>query len=97
MNEERKQVTKLESFLRGTSHSSALDYPLLSQPSPARRVFRCGVARSHGIPQRLRDGGISECDLPRLAQEAMKVTRLRGNNPRGLSAAATLEIYRPAY
>jgi alcohol dehydrogenase class IV len=50
-----------------------------------------------GIPQRLRDTGVPESDLPRLAQEAMKVTRLLKNNPRELTAADALEIYRAAY
>jgi alcohol dehydrogenase class IV len=50
-----------------------------------------------GIPQRLRDVGIPEADLPRLAQEAMKVTRLLKNNPRELTAAAAEQIYRAAY
>lgn len=50
-----------------------------------------------GIPQRLRDVGIPEADLPRLAQEAMKVTRLLKNNPRELTVADAEQIYRAAY
>ncbi|MDR0901378.1 MAG: iron-containing alcohol dehydrogenase [Opitutaceae bacterium] len=56
-----------------------------------------GLSRACGIPQRLRDTGVPEADLPRLAQEAMKVTRLLKNNPRELTAADALEIYRAAY
>jgi alcohol dehydrogenase class IV len=50
-----------------------------------------------GIPQRLRDVGVPEADLPRLAQESMKVTRLLKNNPRELTAADAEKIYRAAY
>lgn len=50
-----------------------------------------------GIPQRLRDVKVPESDLPRLAAESMKVTRLLKNNPRELTAANAEEIYREAY
>jgi len=50
-----------------------------------------------GIPQRLRDVGVPETDLPRLAQEAMKVTRLLKNNPRELTPSDAEQIYRAAY
>lgn len=55
------------------------------------------LSRACGIPQRLRDTGIPETELPRLAQEAMKVTRLLKNNPRELTAADALGIYKAAY
>jgi alcohol dehydrogenase class IV len=50
-----------------------------------------------GIPQRLRDVGVPAADLPRLATEAMKVTRLLKNNPRELTVADALAIYQAAY
>jgi alcohol dehydrogenase class IV len=56
-----------------------------------------GLSLDCGIPQRLRDVGIPEADLPRLAGEAMKVTRLLKNNPRALTAADAEQIYRVAY
>jgi alcohol dehydrogenase class IV len=34
------------------------------------------------VPRRLRDVGIPEDAIPRLAEAAMKVTRLLANNPR---------------
>jgi len=55
------------------------------------------MARTCGIPQRLRDVGVPESDLPRLAGEAMKVTRLLRNNPRELTAADAEAIYREAF
>jgi alcohol dehydrogenase class IV len=55
------------------------------------------MSRHCGIPQRLRDVGVPEADLPRLAQESMKVTRLLKNNPRDLTAADAEQIYRAAY
>jgi alcohol dehydrogenase class IV len=55
------------------------------------------LSRACGIPQRLRDVGVPEADLPRLARESMKVTRLLKNNPRELTAADAEKIYREAY
>ena len=57
----------------------------------------CEMSRHCGIPQRLREVGVPESDLPRLARESMKVTRLLKNNPRELTAADAEEIYRAAY
>ncbi len=55
------------------------------------------LSRNCGIPQRLRDVGVPEADLPRLAVESMKVTRLLKNNPREVTAADAERIYREAY
>lgn len=55
------------------------------------------MSRNCGIPQRLRDVGVPESDLPRLAGEAMKVTRLLRNNPRALTAQDAEVIYREAF
>ncbi|HVZ65669.1 MAG TPA: iron-containing alcohol dehydrogenase [Lacunisphaera sp.] len=55
------------------------------------------MSRRCGIPQRLRDVGVPEADLPRLARESMKVTRLLKNNPRELTAADAEQIYREAF
>lgn len=55
------------------------------------------MSRNCGIPQRMRDVGVPEADLPRLAGEAMKVTRLLRNNPRELTAADAEAIYREAF
>ena len=50
-----------------------------------------------GLPQRLRDVGIGEADLPRMAADAMKQTRLLVNNPRAVGEADALAIYRAAW
>jgi len=50
-----------------------------------------------GIPLRLRDLGVAAADLPRLATEAMKVTRLLQNNLRALEVADAEAIYRAAF
>lgn len=49
-----------------------------------------------GLPTRLRDVGISESDLDALAEDAMKQTRLLINNPREMTQADALGIYRAA-
>lgn len=50
-----------------------------------------------GLPQRLRDCGIGEEAPPTMASEAMKQTRLLVNNPREVSEADALAIYRAAW
>lgn len=50
-----------------------------------------------GMQVRLRDYDIPETALPRLAQEAMKQTRLLVNNPREVGEADALAIYQAAW
>ncbi|AVR94610.1 iron-containing alcohol dehydrogenase [Pseudoduganella armeniaca] len=54
-------------------------------------------ARNTGIERTLREVGVMESDLDRLADEAMLQTRLLGNNPRELMRADAWAIYRAAY
>ena len=49
------------------------------------------------LPVRLRDHGVGESDLPTLAADAMLQTRLLVNNPREVSEAEALALYRQAY
>lgn len=69
--------------------------PAATAEAGLRRLVE--MSKNCGIPQRLRDVGVPEADLPRLAQEAMKVTRLLKNNPRDLTAADAEKIYREAF
>ena len=55
------------------------------------------LSRACGVPQRLRDVRIPEADLPRLAREASKIQRLLKNNPREVTEADALAIYRQAF
>lgn len=50
-----------------------------------------------GLEQTLRDVGIGDADLPTLASDAMKQTRLLVNNPREVSEADALAIYQAAF
>jgi alcohol dehydrogenase class IV len=50
-----------------------------------------------GLPTRLRDVGIPEDSLPKLAVVAMKQTRLLVNNPRELHEMDALAIYKSAW
>lgn len=50
-----------------------------------------------GLPSRLRDAGVPEDALPRLAADAMLQQRLLVNNPRDVSEADALAIYRATY
>lgn len=49
------------------------------------------------VPRRLRDVGIPEDAIPRLAEAAMKVTRLLANNPRKMTLEDAIAIYKSAY
>ncbi len=69
--------------------------PLATAEAGLNRLVE--MSKNCGIPQRLRDVKVPEADLPRLAGEAMKVTRLLKNNPRDLTAADAGKIYREAY
>ncbi|MFJ1292634.1 iron-containing alcohol dehydrogenase [Paracoccus yeei] len=50
-----------------------------------------------GAPRRLRDVGVTEDSLPMLAADAMKQTRLLGNNPVEVTEAAALKLYSEAF
>ncbi|MFR0689328.1 iron-containing alcohol dehydrogenase [Enterobacterales bacterium AE_CKDN230030158-1A_HGKHYDSX7] len=50
-----------------------------------------------GLPSRLRDAGVPEDSLPRLAADALLQQRLLVNNPREVSEADALAIYRAAF
>lgn len=56
-----------------------------------------GLALRLGMPTRLRDVGIPEDALPRMAADAMKQQRLLVNNPRPVAEADALAIYRAAW
>ena len=49
------------------------------------------------VPRRLRDVGIPEDAIPRLAEAAMKVTRLLANNPRKVTLEDAVAIYKSAF
>lgn len=55
-----------------------------------------GLSRKLGMPTRLRDVSIGEHHLARMAADAMKQTRLLVNNPREVTQADALAIYRAA-
>ncbi len=59
--------------------------------------FMRDIVQECAIPQRLRDVDIPEEILPVLARDAMKQTRILGNNPRELSEEDALALYRLAY
>jgi alcohol dehydrogenase class IV len=54
------------------------------------------IATSTGIQKTLREVGIAESDLDRLADDAMLQTRLLGNNPREVTRDAARAIYAAA-
>ena len=55
------------------------------------------LATATGLPRRLRDVGVAEDTLPRLASDAMMQTRLLVNNPVELNEADALALYHAAF
>ncbi|QDZ00782.1 iron-containing alcohol dehydrogenase [Nitratireductor mangrovi] len=55
------------------------------------------LSRKVGLPAQLREVGIGEDHLPKMATDAMKQTRLLVNNPREVLEADALSIYRAAW
>lgn len=52
------------------------------------------LSKACGIPKRLADIGVTENDIPELANIAMKVTRLLKNNPREVTKEDAVTIYK---
>jgi len=55
------------------------------------------IARDVGTDRKMREFGVKEEDLPRLAASAMKVERLLKNNPREVREGDALAIYEAAW
>ena len=55
------------------------------------------LSQKLGLATRLRDVSIGEQDLPKMASDAMKQQRLLVNNPRAVTEADALAIYRAAW
>src|SRR5690606_38300628 len=55
------------------------------------------LTQATGIETALRQVGVQEHDLRHMAQEAMKQTRLLGNNPRDVTEDDAYGIYAAAY
>lgn len=55
------------------------------------------LAVSTGLPSRLREVGIAETDLDRLAESAMLQTRLLSNNPREINLEDARAIYQASF
>jgi alcohol dehydrogenase class IV len=77
-------------------------FPELGAAPAADRARRfvaglAGLSLELGVPTRLRDMGIGENALAMLAADAMKQTRLLVNNPREMTEADALAIYRAAW
>lgn len=58
--------------------------------------YLAALAPEFGLPTRLRDVGITAQDLPQLAEDAMKQTRLLVNNPREVTLVDALALYEEA-
>ena len=55
------------------------------------------IAEATRIPRTLREVGVKESDLARMASDAMLQTRLLGNNPRPVTEVDALAIYTAAF
>lgn len=70
-----------------------------ADPAAAQRFVDAMSALVATMPyeQTLREVGVTEADLPMLADDALKVQRLLVNNPRDVALADALALYREAY
>jgi alcohol dehydrogenase len=50
-----------------------------------------------GLPSKLSEVGIPQDAIPAMAADAMKITRLLKNNPRTITEADAIAIYKAAY
>ncbi len=86
---------------QGYAELAPILFPDLTGSAPAIAAAfadrMAALALELGLPPRLRDVKVPEGDLPMLAEDAMKQTRLLVNNPRPLELADALSIYRAAY
>lgn len=76
------------------------DLPASDGTQAASAAFIDRLARLSaelGLETRLREVGIARDDLPQLAADAMKQTRLLVNNPRPVTEADALRIYEQAF
>lgn len=75
------------------------DLALIDDPSNCAGEFAerlADLSEKLGLQTSLREVGIGEDDLPKMARDAMKQTRLLINNPRDIAEKDALEIYRAA-
>uniref|UniRef100_A0A6B2LH08 Fe-containing alcohol dehydrogenase-like C-terminal domain-containing protein n=1 Tax=Arcella intermedia TaxID=1963864 RepID=A0A6B2LH08_9EUKA len=92
-NAAEAQVAEMYSELAGVA------FPALSAlPSGRPRALAfaeklAALAVDFEIPTRLRDVGISEGDIGRLVEDAMKQTRLLPNNPRPVGPSEAKELF----
>lgn len=94
-------------FNASTAHEAYVDlaphaFPRLASLHGEERVAAfcdalAGLSSDCGLPQTLREMKITEDWLPRLATDAMNQTRLLVNNPRPVTEADALAIYRAAF
>ncbi|AYG64123.1 iron-containing alcohol dehydrogenase [Rhizobium jaguaris] len=93
-------------FNAATAHEAYVDlvphaFPALAVLEGRERVAAfCdalgALSRDCGLPQTLREVDITQDQLPRLAKDAMKQTRLLVNNPRAVTEGDAFAIYRAA-
>ena len=94
----------LPHVLRFNAAAAAADYAALAphafpgaDPVPDLAEGLAALAARIGLPARMREAGVPQADLPAMAAEAMKQTRLLVNNPRPVTEADALAIYRAAW
>lgn len=94
-------------FNAATAHQAYVDlaphvFPALASLEGQARVAAfcdelAALSRDCGLPQTLREMEITEDWLPKFARDAMNQTRLLVNNPRPVTEADALAIYRAAF
>ena len=94
---------KVEKVARQYTELAALVFPNLTQNgSPDEVAFKFAdelksLSKELGLPVRLRDLNIPKAACEKLAENAMKQSRLLVNNPRQINKTDALNIYRSVW
>lgn len=95
------QVLRFNASMAGDAYGelAGIIFPELPTHGRAEALpeAMAALALSLGLPPRLRDVGIPQTAVPRLADDAMKQTRLLVNNPRPVTHADAVAIYGAAW
>ena len=89
----------LPHVMRFNSEASGERYERIAEALGAGDAVAAVEQLSHelGTDRKMREFGVGEADLPRMAKAAMEVQRLLKNNPRQVTEADALDVYRAAW
>jgi len=88
-----REYAELFDVVQGQTGGAGSQFDSARGKCDAFGVYLSSLSSELGLPTRLRDVGITAEDVPELAADAMKQTRLLINNPRDLTLADAQTLY----